>query len=91
MVQFLREEAFDKQQQIHDFSTWTLDFESDPYPQQNVDDCGVFTLLYATCLVYQLPFQFSQDVIPALRRKITREPFFRTPVSFSHNFISEVQ
>ncbi|KAM4042017.1 sentrin-specific protease 5 [Anomaloglossus baeobatrachus] len=43
-------------------------------PQQKNDfDCGVFLLQYCKCLAQEQPFQFSQDDMPSIRKKIYKE------------------
>ncbi|XP_041120208.1 uncharacterized protein LOC121323295 [Polyodon spathula] len=43
-------------------------------PQQNNDsDCGVFVLQYCKCLALGKPFQFSQEDMPKVRKRIYKE------------------
>ncbi|XP_033895108.2 uncharacterized protein LOC117423434 isoform X2 [Acipenser ruthenus] len=43
-------------------------------PQQNNDsDCGVFVLQYCKCLALGRPFQFSQEDMPKVRKRIYKE------------------
>uniref|UniRef100_A0A665TBX5 Ubiquitin-like protease family profile domain-containing protein n=1 Tax=Echeneis naucrates TaxID=173247 RepID=A0A665TBX5_ECHNA len=43
-------------------------------PQQsNENDCGVFVLEYCRCLALAKPFQFSQEDIPKIRKRIYKE------------------
>ncbi|XP_043850723.1 sentrin-specific protease 5 isoform X1 [Dromiciops gliroides] len=41
--------------------------------QKNDSDCGVFVLQYCKCLAFERPFQFSQEDMPRVRRRIYKE------------------
>ncbi|KAG8445099.1 hypothetical protein GDO86_010026 [Hymenochirus boettgeri] len=41
--------------------------------QKNDSDCGVFVLQYCKCLALEQPFQFSQDDMPRVRKRIYKE------------------
>ncbi|XP_029471649.1 sentrin-specific protease 5-like isoform X2 [Rhinatrema bivittatum] len=41
--------------------------------QKNDSDCGVFVLQYCKCLALDQPFQFSQDDMPRVRKRIYKE------------------
>nr|XP_060495593.1 sentrin-specific protease 5 isoform X1 [Panthera onca] len=41
--------------------------------QKNDSDCGVFVLQYCKCLALEQPFQFSQEDMPRVRKRIYKE------------------
>ncbi|NWZ61282.1 SENP5 protease, partial [Acrocephalus arundinaceus] len=41
--------------------------------QKNDSDCGVFVLQYCKCLALDQPFQFSQEDMPRVRKRIYKE------------------
>ncbi|XP_063772431.1 sentrin-specific protease 5 [Pseudophryne corroboree] len=41
--------------------------------QKNDSDCGVFMLQYCKCLALEQPFQFSQEDMPRVRKRIYKE------------------
>ncbi|XP_075058334.1 sentrin-specific protease 5 [Mixophyes fleayi] len=41
--------------------------------QKNDSDCGVFMLKYCKCLALEQPFQFSQEDMPHIRKRIYKE------------------
>jgi Ulp1 family protease len=52
-------------------SDWKLEVTGRSVPQQhNGCDCGVFTCAFAQCVSLDLPFDFSQSIMPHFRRHI---------------------
>jgi Ulp1 family protease len=49
---------------------WKVKEIADLPQQKNIFDCGVFTLLFARCVVEGRPINFEQPHIPFYRRKI---------------------
>ncbi|KAB1283905.1 Sentrin-specific protease 5 [Camelus dromedarius] len=51
--------------------------DTDGFPcipqQKNDSDCGVFVLQYCKCLALEQPFQFSQEDMPRVRKRIYKE------------------
>lgn len=52
---------------------WPRLYPKDIPQQKNGCDCGVFMLMYADWLARNLPFAFSQEDMPGLRRRIVAE------------------
>ncbi|KAL0599683.1 Sentrin-specific protease 5 [Plecturocebus cupreus] len=47
--------------------------------QKNDSDCGVFVLQYCKCLALEQPFQFSQEDMPRVRKRIYKELYRPRP------------
>ena len=52
---------------------WRLVCHHNIPKQENFSDCGVFICMFARCLAYNTPFNFSQADIPSIRRHIVLE------------------
>ena len=66
------EKLGEEQSQHFDAKEWTLvptDFSITPQ-QENGNDCGVFTTMFADFLTDDLPFNFSQENCALFRNKI---------------------
>lgn len=75
LLQYLKEESYDKKKQDFDGEVWKLiDAYHRRIPQQkNCSDCGVFACTYAEHLTRQARLDFSQDEMPYFRRKMVYE------------------
>lgn len=75
LLQYLKEESYDKKKQDFDGEVWKLiDAYSYSIPQQkNCSDCGVFACTYAEHLTRQAKLDFSQDDMPYFRKKMVYE------------------
>ncbi|KAL7876034.1 hypothetical protein AOLI_G00109970 [Acnodon oligacanthus] len=72
IFKYLQAEAIIKQQR--DFLTgWRGFFKMNVGRQNNDSDCGAFVLQYCKCLALGLPFSFSQQDMPKLRRLMYKE------------------
>ncbi|KAI8977985.1 hypothetical protein BDB01DRAFT_294491 [Pilobolus umbonatus] len=70
LLKYLQQEHKDKKKQEYDVSGWTLSTPKDIPLQQNMSDCGVFTCYYAERLSANKPFDFTQDDMIVLRRRM---------------------
>ena len=57
----------------HKFLEWPAVHHSEIPGQSNQFDCGVFVCMYARMLAEEIPFNFSQRDIPAIRKHIVLE------------------
>ncbi|XP_029380959.1 sentrin-specific protease 5-like [Echeneis naucrates] len=72
ILKYLMTEA--KEKQHTDFENgWAVSFDEKIPQQSNENDCGVFVLEYCRCLALAKPFQFSQEDIPKIRKRIYKE------------------
>ncbi|KAJ3756966.1 hypothetical protein EV360DRAFT_47019 [Lentinula raphanica] len=71
---YLDAEHRDKRKAPFDFTGWEDYVSKDTPQQENGDDCGVFTCQFLECLSRgEETFNFSQDDIPYLRRRMIWE------------------
>jgi hypothetical protein len=79
--QYLDDEFKNKKgPQGFDCSSWT-NFQPKKIPRQhNGYDCGVFALSYANCLSRNVPFDFNELDMPAMRAKILFEVYQNQPL-----------
>ncbi|PWA17392.1 hypothetical protein CCH79_00011261 [Gambusia affinis] len=72
ILKYLMSEAKEKKQASFQ-DGWTVSFVEEIPQQTNENDCGVFVLEYSRCLALSRPFQFSQQDIPNIRKRIYKE------------------
>ncbi|XP_038139470.1 sentrin-specific protease 5-like isoform X2 [Cyprinodon tularosa] len=72
ILKYLMSEAREKKQAAFE-DGWTLSIDENIPQQTNENDCGVFVLEYSRCLALSRPFQFSQQDIPKIRKRIYKE------------------
>ncbi|KAM4557650.1 sentrin-specific protease 5-like [Fundulus diaphanus] len=72
ILKYLISEAKEKKHAAFE-EGWTVSIEEKIPQQTNENDCGVFVLEYSRCLALSRPFQFSQQDIPKIRRRIYKE------------------
>ncbi|MED6242356.1 hypothetical protein ATANTOWER_003544 [Ataeniobius toweri] len=72
ILKYLMSEA--KEKKLAAFEDgWTVSSDENIPQQANENDCGVFVLEYSRCLALSRPFQFSQQDIPKIRKRIYKE------------------
>ncbi|KAM4729088.1 sentrin-specific protease 5-like [Anableps anableps] len=72
ILKYLMSEAKEKKQASFQ-EGWTVSFVEEIPQQTNENDCGVFVLEYSRCLALSRSFQFSQQDIPKIRKRIYKE------------------
>ncbi|XP_047223864.1 sentrin-specific protease 5-like [Girardinichthys multiradiatus] len=72
ILKYLMSEAKEKKQAAFE-DGWTVSSDENIPQQANENDCGVFVLEYSRCLALSRPFQFSQQDIPKIRKRIYKE------------------
>lgn len=72
ILKYLMSEAKEKKRAAFQ-DGWTVSFVEEIPQQTNENDCGVFVLEYSRCLALSRAFQFSQQDIPEIRRRIYKE------------------
>ena len=70
-LKYLGDEAIKRQYTDFDPSEWELFSPGNNVPQQNnCNDCGVFSIMFADFISDNLPLKFTQQQIPMIRMKI---------------------
>ncbi|KAI7903909.1 uncharacterized protein BX663DRAFT_535929 [Cokeromyces recurvatus] len=69
-LEYLKQEHLDKKKIPFDTTGWTKVVPKDIPRQGNMSDCGAFTCTFAERLSKQQPFNFSQDDMTIIRRRI---------------------
>ncbi|ORY30691.1 cysteine proteinase [Rhizoclosmatium globosum] len=70
---YLDAESLDKRKKPFDFTGWTDYCPPDIPGQLNGYDCGVFTCMYAEYIAREAEFDFSQNVMGYIRRRMVYE------------------
>jgi hypothetical protein len=73
LLRWLRDEHQNKKRTALDTSDWTLVSRDGIPKQKNLVDCGMFMLKNADCLLRGAPLDFTQDDMPALRKRVVLE------------------
>jgi sentrin-specific protease 1 len=72
-AEWIDDEAKRQKRDVLDANTWLQVYPPNIPQQNNGYDCGVFVLMYADWIARGHPFNFTQDDIPFLRRRIASE------------------
>ncbi|KAF7728745.1 SUMO1 sentrin specific peptidase 1 [Apophysomyces ossiformis] len=70
LLKYLSEEHMDKKKEALDQSEWSSNVPKDIPRQGNMSDCGVFTCTFAERLSRQQSFDFSQQDMVLIRRRM---------------------
>ena len=69
-MKYLADEHLDKKKEPLDMSDWKTNEPKDIPGQQNMHDCGVFTCTFAERLSRAHEFDFSQDDMDVIRKRM---------------------
>lgn len=69
-LKYLEEEHMDKKKTPYDTSDWKKETPKDIPRQGNMSDCGAFTCTFAERLSLEQPFNFSQEDMVTIRRRM---------------------
>ncbi|KAI7853548.1 hypothetical protein BDC45DRAFT_545535 [Circinella umbellata] len=70
LMKYLADEHLDKKKEPLDMSDWKINEPKDIPGQQNMHDCGVFTCTFAERLSRAHAFDFSQDDMDVIRKRM---------------------
>lgn len=71
ILQYLVDEHLDKKGYEKNYQDFQIDFRTDIPKQTNSYDCGIFVMKYAECLVNDQLMNFTEEMMPFYRQKIT--------------------
>ncbi|KAL7074754.1 hypothetical protein ACQ4LE_006116 [Meloidogyne hapla] len=71
--EYLLQESMDKKQRQYDLTGWEFTNRTDIPNQQNLWDCGVFSILFSEYASRRAPVTFTQQHIPYFRERIVYE------------------
>ena len=69
-LNYLQQEHLDKKKTPMDMTGWTCELPKDIPQQGNMSDCGVYTCTFAERLSRNEPFNFSQQDMITIRRRM---------------------
>lgn len=74
-LKYLQDEHLDKKKAPLDVSDWKKETPKDIPQQGNMSDCGAFTCTFAERISMHKPFDFTQDDMVTIRRRMALNIF----------------